>query len=168
MNLSIIDLLSGWGVSFMLVLTRVSAMIYAFPFFGSPAITVRVRIAITLVISFMLLPLVGVEGLGLDWNLGRLALGIGRELAIGLIVGFGTKFLFEAFSVAGTFAGRQMGFAMVELVDPVTSAPQSMVGGQPCSARAYSDLSPASFYSTGAASSVSKTWSGLVPLAFIL
>ena len=128
MNLSIIDLLSGWGVSFMLVLTRVSAMIYAFPFFGSPAITMRVRIAFTLVISFMLLPLVGVEGLGFDWNLGRLALGIGRELAVGLIVGFGTKFMFEAFSVAGTFAGRQMGFAMAELVDPITSAPQSMVG----------------------------------------
>lgn len=128
MNLSILDLLSGWGVSFMLVLTRVSAMIYAFPFFGSPAIATRVRILITLVISFMLLPMVGVQGLGFDWNLGRLALGIGRELAIGLIVGFGTRFMFEAFSLAGTFAGRQMGFAIAELVDPVTSAPQSMVG----------------------------------------
>lgn len=128
MNLSILDLLSGWGVSFMLVLTRVSAMIYAFPFFGSPAIVTRVRILIALVISFMLLPVVGVEGLGFDWNLGRLALGVGRELAVGLIVGFGTKFMFEAFSLAGTFAGRQMGFAIAELVDPVTSAPQSMVG----------------------------------------
>ncbi len=128
MNLSILDLLSGWGVSFMLVLTRVSAMIYAFPFFGSTAVTTRVRIAIALVISFMLLPVAGVEGLGFDWSLGRLALSIGRELAVGLIVGFGTRFLFEAFSLAGTFAGRQMGFALAELVDPVTSAPQSMVG----------------------------------------
>ncbi|MFB0515768.1 MAG: flagellar biosynthetic protein FliR [Candidatus Neomarinimicrobiota bacterium] len=128
MNLSILDLLSGWGVSFMLVMTRVSAMIYAFPFFGSPAITMRVRVLITLVLSFMLLPVVGVEGLGLDWNLGRLAFAIGRELALGLIVGFGTKFMFEAFSLAGTFAGRQMGFAIADLVDPVTSAPQSMVG----------------------------------------
>ena len=128
MSLSIIDLLSGWGISFLLVLTRVSAMIYAFPFFGSPAVTARVRIAITLVISFMLLPVVGVEGLGFDWNLGRLALSIGRELAVGLLIGFGTRFLFEAFSLAGTFAGRQMGFAMAELVDPITSAPQSMVG----------------------------------------
>ncbi len=128
MSLSIIDLLSGWGISFMLVLTRVSAMIYAFPFFGSPVITARVRIAITLVISFMLLPVVGVEGLGFDWKLGRLALSIGRELAVGLLIGFGTRFLFEAFSLAGTFAGRQMGFAMAELVDPITNAPQSMVG----------------------------------------
>ncbi|UCD39257.1 MAG: flagellar biosynthetic protein FliR [Fidelibacterota bacterium] len=128
MSLSILDLFSGWGVSFMLVLTRVSAMIYAFPFFGSPAIAIRIRILITLVISFMLLPLVGVEGLGLDWSLGRVAFAVSRELAIGLFVGFGTKFMFEAFSLAGTFAGRQMGFAIAELVDPVTSAPQSMVG----------------------------------------
>lgn len=128
MNLSILDLLSGWGVSFMLVLTRVSAMIYAFPFFGSPAIAGRVRIIITLVLSFMLLPVVGAEGLGLDWSLGRLVFSIGRELAVGLIIGFGTKFLFEAFSLAGTFAGRQMGFAIADLVDPITSAHQSMVG----------------------------------------
>ncbi len=128
MNVAILDLFSGWGISFMLVLARVSAMMYAFPFFGSPAIAARIRILITLMLSFMLLPVVGVEGLGLDWSLGRLALGTGRELIIGLMVGFGTKFMFEAFSLAGTFAGRQMGFAMAELVDPVTSAPQSMVG----------------------------------------
>jgi flagellar biosynthetic protein FliR len=128
MSLSILDLLSGWGVSFMLILTRVSAMMYAFPFFGSPAIAMRVRIAITLVISFLVLPVVGIDGLGMDWGLSRLALAIGKELSIGLIVGFGTKFMFEAFSLAGTFAGRQMGFAIAELVDPVTSAPQSMVG----------------------------------------
>ena len=56
MSLSILDLLSGWGISFMLVLTRVSAMMYAFPFFGSPAIAMRVRILMTLVISFLVLP----------------------------------------------------------------------------------------------------------------
>lgn len=128
MNLSLLDLLSGWGVSFMLVMTRVSAMMYAFPFFGSPAVANRIRILFTLVLSFMILPIVGVEGLGHDWGLGQLGLSIGRELAIGLLVGFGTKFMFEAFSLAGTFAGRQMGFAIADLVDPVTAAPQSMVG----------------------------------------
>ena len=128
MSLSILDLLSGWGVSFMLVLTRLSAMMYAFPFFGSPAIARRVKILITMVLSFMLLPVVGVDGLGLDWGLGKLSLALGRELAVGLVIGFGTKFMFEAFSLAGTFAGRQMGFAMADLIDPITSTPQSMVG----------------------------------------
>ena len=128
MNLTILDLLSGWGVSFMLVLTRLSAMMYAFPFFGSPAIARRVRILISLVLSFMLLPLVGVDGLGVEWGLAHLSLAIARELGVGLVIGFGTKFMFEAFSIAGTFAGRQMGFAIAELIDPVTSSPQSMVG----------------------------------------
>ena len=112
----------------MLVLTRLSAMIYAFPFFGSPAITGRVKIMITLVLSFMILPQIGIDGLGLDWGLGRLTLSLGRELALGLVVGFGSKFMFEAFTLAGTFAGRQMGFSMADLIDPVTSAPQSMIG----------------------------------------
>lgn len=112
----------------MLVLTRLSAMIYAFPFFGSPAITGRVKIMITLVLSFMILPQAGMDGLGLDWGLGQLSLSLGRELGVGLMVGFGSKFMFEAFTLAGTFAGRQMGFAMADLIDPMTSAPQSMVG----------------------------------------
>ena len=112
----------------MLVLIRLSAMIYAFPFFGSPAITGRVKIMITLVLSFMILPLAGIDGLGLDWGLGQLTLSVGRELGLGLVVGFGSKFMLEAFALAGTFAGRQMGFAMADLIDPVTSAPQSMVG----------------------------------------
>ena len=83
---------------------------------------------ITLVLSFMILPLAGIDGLGLDWGLGQLTLSVGRELGLGLVVGFGSKFMFEAFALAGTFAGRQMGFAMADLIDPVTSAPQSMVG----------------------------------------
>jgi flagellar biosynthetic protein FliR len=127
-TLSIIDLVSGWGISFMLVLIRMSAMIYSFPFFGSPAVTPKLRIMIAVVISFMILPLAGQENLGQDWSLGYMTLQIAKESFVGLVVGFGAKFLFESFALAGTFAGRQMGFAMADLLDPVTSVPQSMVG----------------------------------------
>lgn len=128
MTLGLVDLFSGWGVSFMLELSRISAMIYAFPFLGSPAIPARVRIALALVISFMLLPVVGVVDLGVDWGLGQLTMALAAETAVGLAVGFGSKFLFEAFTMAGTFAGRQMGFAIADLIDPMTASPQSMVG----------------------------------------
>lgn len=128
MTLGLADLFSGWGISFMLELSRISAMIYAFPFLGSPAIPARIRVALALVISFMLLPIVGVVDLGTDWGLGRLTMALAAETAVGLVVGFGAKFLFEAFTMAGTFAGRQMGFAIADLLDPVTAAPQSMVG----------------------------------------
>ncbi len=128
MTLGLADLFSGWGISFMLELTRISAMVYAFPFLGSPAIPARVRIALALVISFMLLPVVGMVDLGADWGLGQLTMALAAETAVGMAVGFGSKFLFEAFTLAGTFAGRQMGFAIADLVDPMTAAPQSMVG----------------------------------------
>ncbi|MEE9466671.1 MAG: flagellar biosynthetic protein FliR [Candidatus Neomarinimicrobiota bacterium] len=128
MNLGLVDLFSGWGVAFLLQLTRISAMVYAFPFLGSPAIPARIRIALVLVITFMLLPVVGTVHLGADWGLGRLVMALMAEMAVGLAVGFGSKFMFEAFTLAGTFAGRQMGFAIADLVDPVTAAPQSMVG----------------------------------------
>lgn len=128
MNLGILDLLSGWGVSFMLILTRTSAMVYSFPFFGSQAVAPRLRIMIAIMLSFMLLPLAGQANLGDSWSLGRLVLELARESGIGLAVGFGAKFLFEAFALAGTFAGRQMGFSMSDLIDPVSSIPQSMVG----------------------------------------
>ncbi len=128
MNIGLIDLLASWNIAFLLILIRVSAMFFAFPFFGSPAIAPRIRIMITIVVCFVLLPMVGVQDLGQNWGLGRLVLAVGSELTVGLTVGYGSKFMFEAFTVAGTFAGRQMGFAMADLVDPVTAAPQSMVG----------------------------------------
>lgn len=103
-------------------------MIHSLPFFGSPAIAPRIRIMIAMVISFMLLPLAGHDQLGVDWGLGVTVLHIARELGIGLAIGFGAKFMFEAFTLAGTFAGRQMGFSMSDLIDPITSVPQSMVG----------------------------------------
>jgi flagellar biosynthetic protein FliR len=128
MNIGLIDLFTTWSVSLVLIMVRVSAMFFAFPFFGSPAIATRIRIMIALVVCFVLLPMVGVQDLGQNWGLGRLVLAVGSELIVGLTVGYGSKFMFEAFTVAGTFAGRQMGFAMADLVDPVTAAPQSMVG----------------------------------------
>jgi len=112
----------------MLVVTRIAALTYSLPFFGSPAITSRVRIMIALSLSFMILPMAGQENLGQDWSMGVLVLHIARETGIGLALGYGAKFFFEAFTLAGTFAGRQMGFAMSDLVDPITSVPQSMVG----------------------------------------
>lgn len=128
MNLGLLDLFSGWGVAFLLAMTRISTMVYSFPFLGSPAIPARIRIALALVISFMILPVVGTVDMGVDWGLGRMVMAVMAEAAVGLAIGFGSKFMFEAFTVAGTFAGRQMGFAIADLVDPVTAAPQSMVG----------------------------------------
>lgn len=103
-------------------------MVYAFPFLGSPAVPNRAKIAFTLVLAFSILPIIGTENLGRDWGLAQLTLALATETAVGLVIGFGSKFLFEAFSIAGTFAGRQMGFAIADLVDPITAAPQSMVG----------------------------------------
>lgn len=128
MTVGLLDLFSGWGVSFMLIVTRLAAMMYGFPFFGSPAIPVKVRVIILMLLSFLILPMAGVEGMGDDWGLGMLALQMGKETFLGLMIGFGTKFMFEAFSLAGTFAGRGMGFAMADLIDPISAAPQSMVG----------------------------------------
>lgn len=128
MNLTVFDLLAGWGISFMLILTRIAALTHSFPFFGSSAITPRLRIMIALSLTFFILPLAGQEHLGHDWSLGLIVLHLARETGIGLVLGFSAKFLFEAFTLAGTFAGRQMGFAMSDLIDPITSVPQSLIG----------------------------------------
>ena len=128
MNLTVFDLLAGWGISFMLILTRIAALTHSLPFFGSAAITSRLRVMIALSMSFFVLPLAGQEHLGHNWSLGVLVLHLARETSIGLVVGYGAKFLFESFTLAGTFAGRQMGFAMSNLIDPITSVPQSLIG----------------------------------------
>ena len=128
MTFTLVDSLAGWGVSFALVFIRTGTMLFAFPLFGSPAINVRLRTMLAVTFTFILLPVVGVPQLGIDWGLLEVVLAIAREVGVGLLLGLGTKFMFEAFALAGIFVGRQMGFGMSELIDPVTANPQSMVG----------------------------------------
>ncbi len=103
---------------FLLIFMRVGAMLFASPVFGGSAVPAQLRIFLSLLLSLVLLPIVPfpTQVLPLDvLPLGWLAV---NELLVGLVLGVSLLFLFAAVQYAGQIVDFQMGFSIVNLIDP--------------------------------------------------
>ncbi len=100
------------------IAVRLSGLMLFAPFFGSPAMPARVKAGLVVALTFLLLPVVG-PGIGsyalTDWPLLVL-----REFLIGAGMGIATNLVFDAVDMAGQIIGMQMGYSLVNLLDPQT------------------------------------------------
>lgn len=107
-------------LSFFLTLFRISVVLFVLPFFGSTSIPKTVKASILLVLSLALWPQLSFPGAMMPAHPLGLVLMIFGELILGLIIGLIVQFLFAAVQFGGQIIGFQMGFAMVNVVDPIT------------------------------------------------
>ncbi|MGC9199472.1 MAG: flagellar biosynthetic protein FliR [Acidobacteriaceae bacterium] len=100
------------------IAVRLSGLMLFAPFFGSPAMPPRIKAGVVIALTFFLLPTVG-RGIGpyasIDWPLLVL-----REFLIGAGMGIATHLVFDAVDMAGQILGMQMGYSLVNLLDPQT------------------------------------------------
>jgi flagellar biosynthetic protein FliR len=106
--------------SFFLTLIRISVVLFLLPFFGGNSIPTLVKAALVLVLSLAVWPQLSFSGSLLPASGLGLALMIFGELILGLIMSLVINFLFAAIQFGGQIIGFQMGFAMVNVVDPIT------------------------------------------------
>ncbi len=57
-----------------------------------------------------------------------LALLAGREVLLGLAIGFSIQIVFATFRIAGDLVGREMGFGLSQVMDPTTGISSPVVG----------------------------------------
>jgi len=114
MELSIVELLSGP----LLIGLRVSGLMLFAPFFSNVGIPPRVKALLVVLITAVLYPVysskIGIVTLA-QWP-GVAA----RELIIGIAIGVSTNFVFEAAQMAGQILGVQMGYSLINILDPQT------------------------------------------------
>ena len=107
-------------LGFALVLTRISAFFLVVPVFGWKSIPVRIKVAITVLIAIffsMITPLpVGTKQVSAI----EVVLFMSNEAIYGLALGLVVTFVFAAVKFSGRIIERQMGFAMAEILDPLT------------------------------------------------
>lgn len=111
--------------SFLLTLLRVSVLLFLLPFFGGANIPATVKGAFCLIMALALFPQLSFPGAQMPsspWNILLLLLG---ELTLGLVLGLTVRVLFGAVQMGGQLIGFQMGYAMINVVDPLTG--QSVV-----------------------------------------
>lgn len=97
---------------------RISALMTFTPFPGSPAVPMKVKAGLALAITALLYPVYGHALPSLESaNVAGLVV---SELGIGLLTGLTVTFIFEAAQMAGHLMGMQVGFSLVNIIDPQT------------------------------------------------
>lgn len=111
----------------VLVLTRITGLLAAFPMLGSEQMPLMVRAALGALMATVILPVVPVPS-AVPSGLPELAGLMASEFAIGLLLGTVVAWILEAVAFAGTLMDTQMGFSFVQFLDPASSQTTSVSG----------------------------------------
>ena len=113
--------------SFVLILIRISVVLFMFPIIGGGIWPNLVKAGLALMISIVLFPVVRPDPtLFPETILGGARL-ILSELILGLIIGLTVRLFFTAVQLAGQLVGFQMGFAIANVLDPESGAQVPML-----------------------------------------
>lgn len=103
---------------FMLIFARFAAAFSLFPGFSNRNVFMRGRLAIALVISFVLLPLVNPSLPKYSDNFSDTVSMIVIEMLIGVTISIGAKFYYWALHVVGQIISMQSGLGAASFFDP--------------------------------------------------
>jgi flagellar biosynthetic protein FliR len=111
----------------MLVLTRVTGLLAAFPMLSSEQLPLRSRSALAALLAGLLLP--AVKGPA-QWPTGMwdLVPMMATELAVGVLMGSVVGWVLEAVAFGSQLMDIQMGFSFMQIVDPNSPTPTSVSG----------------------------------------
>ncbi|MFO7818283.1 MAG: flagellar biosynthetic protein FliR [Thermodesulfobacteriota bacterium] len=112
--------------SFLLTFFRISLVLFMLPFFGGKSLPLTVKASLCLVLSLGLWPSLSFEASYFPAHPADFALMIIGELLLGLVLSVVINFLFAAIQTGGQIIGFQMGFAMINVMDPITGVTEAI------------------------------------------
>lgn len=121
-ELLITDFLTG-----LMIYIRIGAMLSIVPFYNSKAIPTLVRLALSLVLTYIIFFNVEPYPFNADASLALLFILGFKEVFVGVIMGFTLNIVFQGISFAGLLVGRDMGLAMSSMFDPVSGTDGNIV-----------------------------------------
>ncbi|HVV43457.1 MAG TPA: flagellar biosynthetic protein FliR [Nitrobacter sp.] len=123
-----ISLLPALAAAFMLVFARIGAMVMLLPGLGEVNIPVRIKLAIALALTFVILPLHRAAYHVDLTSMTPLVVLMVHEIIIGIVLGATARVTLSALQVAGSVIAQQLGLGFVTSVDP-TQGQQGVVLG---------------------------------------
>jgi flagellar biosynthesis protein FliR len=103
----------------LMIGSRISGLMIFMPFFSHSAIPVRIKAVLMMSITAVLYPVLSSK-LQIP-PLERWAWVLGSELLVGISMGITINLLFEGVQVAGGVMSVQMGYSLINILDPQTS-----------------------------------------------
>jgi flagellar biosynthesis protein FliR len=119
---------NSMAAAMALTLVRLSTMIALAPFFSSRAIATRSKVVFSIVLAWLMIPLVAASaaqsGHGIVLNFS----GLLGEVAVGAIYGLTLSLFNEMLLLAGQIMGLQFSFSLVNLLDPGSEIQTPLMG----------------------------------------
>lgn len=112
--------------SFLLTLMRISLVVFLLPFFGGQSIPITIKASLALVLNLALWPHISFPGSMMPAHPFELVLMLVGEAMLGLILSILIRVVFAAIQTGGQIIGFQMGFAMMNVVDPMTGVSEAI------------------------------------------
>jgi len=123
-----ISLLPALAAAFMLVFARIGAMVMLLPGLGESNIPVRIKLAIALVLTLVILPLHRAAYQIDLQSLAPLLVLMVQEIVIGIVLGATARVTLAALQVAGSVIAQQLGLGFVTAVDPTQGQQGLLIG----------------------------------------
>lgn len=126
--ISILDVTQTHLEVFLLSLFRSAGIMAVAPIFSHKTFPIQIKFGFALLISILIFPFANSESFASPEGLWQL-LGVGvTEFLLGALIGFMFYLLFVSVQFAGGIIGFQVGFAIVNVIDPTTSQNISIIG----------------------------------------
>ena len=123
-----ISLLPALAATFMLVFARVGAMVMLLPGLGESNIPVRIKLAIALLLTLIILPLHRAAYQVDLTSMSSLGVLMVHEIVIGIVLGATARVTLSALAVAGSVIAQQLGLGFVTAVDPTQGQQGLLIG----------------------------------------
>ena len=123
-----VSLLPALAAAFMLVFARIGAMVMLLPGLGEANIPVRIKLAIALLLTLVILPLHR-AAYNIDMqSITALLVLMMHEIVIGIVLGATARVTLSALQVAGSVIAQQLGLGFVTSVDPTQGQQGLLIG----------------------------------------
>lgn len=106
--------------SFLLILVRITAFMYVAPFFSLRNVPQKLKVGLSFFISMLIYNSLTKEVIVYDGVI-EFATLIIKEAIVGFVIGFFTNASYYIINFVGQFIDNQVGFSMVNELDPVSS-----------------------------------------------
>jgi flagellar biosynthesis protein FliR len=122
-NFSLVDI-----EQFLMVLFRISGVIIFAPFYGSRDVPIKLRVFFCFLVAIIVFPtLKGILPTVPTNSLIHLSIISAVETMIGMSIGIIALVIFAGAQLAGQYIGMQMGYGIVNVIDPYTSTQVSIL-----------------------------------------
>lgn len=120
MELPVVMLLNGFDI-FFLVFVRMTGLFVIAPIFGRRNVPVYLKIGFAFFLAIILVNTISLSKPDYIQNIYYFALIAAKEFLVGITIGYVSYLIFTAIYIAGQMMDMQIGFGMVNVLDPVSN-----------------------------------------------